>query len=219
MRFHIALYCIFALLVSCSCSIAMGQTITGSITGTVSDATGASVVGAKVTATNIDTGVETPTTTNADGVYTLRFLQIGQYKITIAAEGFGPVSIGPFKLEVGQEAKVDAKLKVGSLTENVVVTGAAPILNTENPSTGASITAQQATELPLQARNFSSLTTLVAGAVATSPANANNVGRPTYNSGFFVNGNREQTNNYTLDGVDINDAIANNITNIPNVDV
>jgi hypothetical protein len=216
MRFRTALYSLFALLVSCS--IAMGQTITGSVTGTVSDATGAALAAAKVTATNVDTGVETSTTTNADGVYVLRFLQIGHYKISIAAQGFGSATVGPFNLEVGQEAKVDAKLKVGSLNENVEVTSAAPILNTENPSTGTSITAEQATELPLQARNFSSLTTLVAGAVATSPSNANNVGRPTYNSGFFVNGNREQTNNYTLDGVDINDAIDNYINYSPNVD-
>jgi hypothetical protein len=216
MRFRIAFYNLFALLVSCS--IAMGQTITGSVTGTVSDVSGSAVAGAKVTATNVDTGVETPTTTNAEGVYTIRFLQIGHYKITIGAPGFGSAELGPFNLEVGQEAKLDAKLKVGSVNENVVVTAAAPILNSENPSTGTSITAQQATELPLQARNFSSLTTLVAGSVATTPANANNVGRPTYNSGFFVNGNREQTNNYTLDGVDINDAIDNYINYSPNVD-
>jgi hypothetical protein len=216
MRFRIALYSLFALLVNCS--IAMAQTITGSVTGTVSDPSGAAVAGAKVVATNVDTGVGTSTTTNADGVYVLRFLQIDHYKISIEAPGFGSASVGPFSLEVGQEARVDAKLKVGSATENVVVTSTAPILNSENPSTGTSITAQQATELPLQARNFSSLTTLVAGAVATTPANANNVGRPTYNSGFFVNGNREQTNNYTLDGVDINDAIDNYINYSPNVD-
>ena len=152
MRFRIALYSLFALLVSCS--IAMGQTITGSVTGTVSDVSGSAVAGAKVTAINVDTGVETSTTTNAEGVYTIRFLQIGHYKISIGAPGFGSAELGPFNLEVGQEAKVDAKLKVGSVNENVVVTAAAPILNSENPSTGTSITAQQATELPLQARNF-----------------------------------------------------------------
>ncbi|MCU1225260.1 MAG: TonB-dependent receptor, plug, partial [Edaphobacter sp.] len=216
MRARIALCSFFLFLVSCS--IALAQTITGSITGTVTDSSGAAVGSAKVAAMNVDTGVETPTTTNSDGVYVLRFLQIGHYTLTVTSSGFSPTSAGPFALEVGQEAKVDVKLKVGSINENVIVTSAAPILNTENPSTGTSITAEQATELPLQARNFSSLTTLVAGAVATTPSNANNVGRPTYNSGFFVNGNREQTNNYTLDGVDINDAIDNYINYSPNVD-
>lgn len=215
MKFRTALYSLFPLLISCS---ALGQTITGSITGTVSDPSGAAVVGAKVTAINVETGIETPTTTNSDGVYVVRFLQIDHYKVSIGATSFSSALIGPFALEVGQEAKVDARLTAGSVNDNVVVTSAAPILNTEDPSTGTSISAAQATELPLQARNFSSLTTLVAGAVATAPANANNVGRPTYNSGFFVNGNREQTNNYTLDGVDINDAIDNYINYSPNVD-
>ena len=216
MRIRTVLQYLFILLAGCS--IAMAQTITGSVTGTVSDSSGAALASAKVTAINVDTGIETATTTNADGVYVLRFLQIGHYKISIVDQGFGSSTVGPFNLEVGQEARVDAKLTVGSVNEKVEVTAADPILNTENPSTGTSITAQQATELPLQARNFSSLTTLVAGAIATSPANANNVGRPTYNSGFFVNGNREQTNNYTLDGVDINDAIDNYINYSPNVD-
>jgi hypothetical protein len=216
MRFRTALCSLLMLFVSCS--IALAQTITGSVTGTVTDSTGASIGAAQVTATNVDTGVGTSTTTNGDGLYVIRFLQIGHYKISITAQGFGSATVGPFNLEVGQEAKIDGKLKLGSVSSAVEVTTAAPILNAENPSTGTSITAQQATELPLQARNFSTLTTLVAGAVATTPANANNVGRPTYNSGFFVNGNREQSNNYTLDGVDINDAIDNYINYSPNVD-
>jgi len=201
-----------------SCSIALAQTITGSITGTVTDASGAAVSSAKIVATNIDTGVQTPTTTNSDGVYTIRFLQIGHYKLNISAQGFSSSTGGPFALEVSQEARIDAKLNVGSLNENVVVTTASPIINTENPTTGDAITATQATELPLQARNFSNLTTLVAGAVAPDPNAHNMVGRSGYNGGFFVNGNREQSNNYTLDGADINESIDNYIGYSPNVD-
>src|SRR5260370_41976089 len=84
MRFRIALYSLFALLVSCS--IAMGQTITGSVTGTVSDPSRAAVAAAKVVATNLDTRVDTSTTTTANGVYVLRFLQISHYKISITAQ-------------------------------------------------------------------------------------------------------------------------------------
>ncbi len=216
MRSRFTLLSFFALLLACS--VAFGQTITGSITGTISDPSGAAVGGATVTAINVDTGVQTPTTTNADGVYTLRFLQIGHYKLSIKSTGFNPTTAGPFTLEVGQEAKVDAKLNLGAVNENVVVTSTAPILNTENPTTGDTITAAQATELPLQARNFSSLTTLVAGAVSPNPMAQNNVGRSGYNGGFFINGNREQSNNYTLDGADINEAIDNYIGYSPNVD-
>ncbi|MBW8746062.1 MAG: carboxypeptidase regulatory-like domain-containing protein, partial [Acidobacteria bacterium] len=75
------------LLAVCS-SFAMAQTITGSINGTVTDASGAVIPNASVVATNVDTGVETPTTTNSDGIYSLRFLQIGNYKVTITSSGF-----------------------------------------------------------------------------------------------------------------------------------
>ncbi|MGI4757604.1 MAG: carboxypeptidase regulatory-like domain-containing protein [Janthinobacterium lividum] len=196
----------------------LAQTITGSVTGTVTDPTGAVVPNATVTATNVQTGVSTPTQTNSQGIYNIRFLQIGRYKVTTEASGFSRQTTAEFGLEVQQEARIDVKVSTGSDVQTITVTDTAPIINTEDPTTGATITAAQATELPLQARNFSSLTTLVAGAVATAPANANNVGRPTYNSGFFVNGNREQSNNYTLDGVDINDAIDNYINYSPNVD-
>jgi hypothetical protein len=215
-RVRMTLNCMFLFLICCAAAFA--QTITGSVTGTITDASGATVSGGEVAALNTDTGVKTTTTTNADGVYTLRFLQIGHYKLTITASGFTTTTVGPFTLEVSQEARIDVKLKVGSLSENVVVTAASPIINTENPTTGDAITATQATELPLQARNFSSLTLLVAGAITPNPAAQNMVGRAGYNGGFFVNGNREQTNNYTLDGADINEAIDNYIGYSPNVD-
>ncbi|HMH16084.1 MAG TPA: TonB-dependent receptor [Edaphobacter sp.] len=216
MRARFALYSFFALLLACS--VAFGQTITGSLTGTVSDPSGAAVIGATVTAMSVDTGVQTPTTTNAAGVYTLRFLQPGHYKLSITSSGFSSTTAGPFTLEVGQEAKIDAKLNLGSVSENVIVTAAAPILNAENPTTGDTITGAQATELPLQARNFSSLTNLVAGAISVNPMAQNSVARAGYNGGFNINGNREQSNNYTLDGADINEAIDNYIGYSPNVD-
>jgi hypothetical protein len=194
------------------------QTITGAITGTVTDSSGAAIPGATVTATNVGTGVATPTQTNQSGIYNLRFLQIGQYTVSVAASGFNKQTTNTFTLEVSQEARIDVKLAVGSAAQTVNVTSAAPILNTENPTTGDSITAAVATEVPLQARNFSSLTTLVAGAITPNPSAQNSVARAGYNGGFFVNGNREQTNNYTLDGADINEAIDNYIGYSPNVD-
>jgi outer membrane receptor protein involved in Fe transport len=197
---------------------AFAQTITGTITGLVTDQSGAVVAGAKVTATNVLTGVSTPTVTNPSGIYSLRFLQIGQYKISVESSSFAPQSTSVFSLEVDQEARVNVALKVGSSSSSVEVTDTAPILNTENATTGDTITAAAATEVPLQARNFSSLTLLVAGAISPNPMALDNVGRGAYNGGFFVNGNREQTNNYTLDGADINEAIDNYIGYSPNVD-
>lgn len=206
------------LLVMAVCRPALAQTITGSITGAVTDPSGAVVPGAKVIATNVLTNVETPTITNQSGIYSLSFLQIGKYKISVQSTGFSPQSTGVFTLEVDQVAKVNIALKLGGTSSNIVVTDAAPILNTENATTGDTITARSATELPLQSRNFSSLTLLVAGAISPNPMALDNVGRGSYNGGFFVNGNREQGNNYTLDGADINEAIDNYIGYSPNVD-
>ena len=110
-----SLYSLLALaVVILACIPAFTQTITGSITGLVTDPSGAVVAGAKVTATNVLTGVVTPTVTNPSGIYSLRFLQIGQYKIRVESSSFAPESTSAFALEVDQEAKVNIVLKVGS---------------------------------------------------------------------------------------------------------
>src|SRR5262249_35029771 len=110
----------FAALLVCS-AVTWAQTITGNVSGTVTDPTGAIVPNAKVQATNVETGVVTETTTNNDGIYNLRFLQIGNYKVTVTAAGFGTTIYGPFVLETGQTARVDAKLTLESQQQKVTV--------------------------------------------------------------------------------------------------
>ena len=85
------------------------QTITGNINGTVTDPSGAIIPGAKVTAKNTDTNVQTSATSNNDGLYNIRFLQIGHYTVTVTAPGFNQRTFGPFTLEANQDAKVDAQ--------------------------------------------------------------------------------------------------------------
>ena len=100
--------------VAALCAPAMAQTVTGNISGTVTDQTGAVIPAAKVTATNIATSVPTSVVTNNNGIYNLRFLQVGQYTVTIEAKGFARLETQPFVLEAVQDAKVDAMLKPGS---------------------------------------------------------------------------------------------------------
>src|SRR5271168_652317 len=97
------------LLVLCRSIAASAQTVTGDIGGVIADNSGAVIVGAQVTATNVATTIVSSTVTNKDGVYSIRFLPIGTYKVTISAKGFGTQSFDPFLLEVAQVAEVNAK--------------------------------------------------------------------------------------------------------------
>ena len=109
---------------------AFGQTVTGSITGQVTDPSGAVVVGATVIAENAATSVKTSATTNAAGVYTIRFLPVGSYTVTIDATGFTSQKVPVFALEINQTAKIDAALKIGASTAVEVHETFHPILDT-----------------------------------------------------------------------------------------
>ncbi len=193
---------------------AMAQTITGSVVGTVTDPAGAVIPGAKVSATNAATGVTTGTVTNQDGLYNLRFLPIGSYNITVTAPGFSITSVGPFALEVDQIAKIDARLKLGNTSETLNVSAEAqPLLQTQDATLESTISSNTLSTLPMNGLNFQTATLFVPGSVNPSLAymggqdgNERNVdwlGVPSFN------GNRAQTNNYVLDGVEMNETINN----------
>src|SRR5215471_2778971 len=97
------------------------QTITGSITGTVMDASGAVIPNARITATNVATNLSSTTLSNSAGVYNLLFLPIGEYRLTVEVAGFKKVEQGPFTLEVNQVARIEPKMEVGELTQSVNV--------------------------------------------------------------------------------------------------
>ncbi len=194
------------------------QTITGTITGTITDPTGAVITGAKITATNTQTGVRTTTVSNESGAYVLPFLAIGRYSVTVEARGFKTANIQPFGLEVAQTARVDVRMQVGEISQTVDVTDVAPVLQTDTTHTGDTISSAKASTLPLNGRNFVALSLLIPGAVTpnptsfTTPSRAFSGGRP------YVNGNREQTNNFLLEGIDVDDPIDNLVGYNPNVD-
>ena len=139
-------------------SPALGQTVTGSITGQVTDPSGAVVVGATVTAENTATGVKTSAKTNASGVYTIRFLPIGTYKVTIEANGFVTESVQEFSLEIDQTAKIDGHLTIGTSSTVVVQADFHPILDTSDATLGNTLSTNEIQNIPLNGRNFSALT-------------------------------------------------------------
>jgi Carboxypeptidase regulatory-like domain len=201
----------------------VAQTVTGAIRGTITDPSGAIISGATVTATNTASGVTTATKTNGAGEYSIRFLQIGQYSLTVAASGFATADYGPFSLEIDQTAKIDIPLHIGATTATVNVSEQMqPILNTESATLGETFTENSINSIPLNGRDFTQLTVYTPGAVSPGfnsygmqdsterSADANNE--------VSVNGNRQQSNNFLLDGQEINENINNTLGYAPSPD-
>ncbi|WP_263367803.1 TonB-dependent receptor [Edaphobacter bradus] len=201
----------------------IAQTVTGAIRGIITDPTGAIVPKATVTAVNVATGVATVAQTNQAGEYAIRFLQIGQYKLAVEAPGFTTAKYGPFSLEIDQTAKIDIPLKVGATTTTVEVSDQLqPILNTEGATLGETFTENTINSIPLNGRDFSQLTVFTPGAVApgfSSFGMSDSTERAVdANTEVSVNGNRQQSNNYLLDGQEINENINNTIGYNPSPD-
>jgi len=210
--------CAVVMLVSMTSAIA--QTITGSIRGLVTDSSGAVIPGAKVIARNVNTGVTTHTVTNGEGLYNIQFLPIGDYTVTASAPGFQTTKVGSFRLQIDQVAKINAKLAVGkSATTVTVAASTAPLLNTENATLGTSVDAHTLENMPLPGLNVNYATMFVPGTVLPTSGNLGSTqatGRDAGGSGGqgsqvvpSFNGNRQQTNNYILDGMEINETVNN----------
>ncbi len=196
---------------------ALGQTFTATLTGTVTDPSGAVVPGAKVSATNQGTKLEYTAQSSEQGIYTIPFLPIGNYVVSLEATGFKKLISNEIKLEVNQTARVDLQLEIGELTQQITVEGVAPILQTEAPTVGQVITGNTTVNLPLNGRNFQQLTLLVPGAVTPNPGGFTGVG-PGAQGRPFVNGNREQGNAFLVNGISVDETIDNRIGYKPNVD-
>ncbi|MBA3975416.1 MAG: hypothetical protein C0504_14520 [Candidatus Solibacter sp.] len=208
------IFTLLLLAVFCLCGSAWSQTITAAMTGTITDPTGAVVPNAKVVATNTATNLKFETQSNEAGLYNLVFLPVGPYTVAVELSGFKRATVGNLQMQVNQIVRVDVRLEIGEATQTVEVTGAAPILQTESTQTGDSITSAKLTALPLKGRNFVALTLLVPGSASPNPEGTNS----RFGARPYVNGNREQTNNFMLDGVDVNDSIDNRVGYSPNVD-
>ncbi len=208
----------FLLVTFSSCVLATAQDVSSKITGTVHDPSGAAIPGATVTAHETSRGIDYNAKTNADGVYFLSPLPIGSYTLRIQAPGFGTVQRNAFDLVQDQTARVDISLNIGQTSSVVEVNDVAPLLQTDQSFLGTVLDAHATSTLPLATRNYNQLTLLTPGAVSTNLTSFQGaqasfqVGRP------YINGNREQTNNYILDGMDNNQIDNDDVAFSPNVD-
>ena len=138
--------------------------MTASVTGTITDPSGASVAGAKVIAKDLDRGTEWPAISNGDGIYNITRLPIGRYEVRVEQQGFQKSVQSPVELQLNQIARIDFALKVGNVSETVEVNAAPPLLQTESTQLGTVIDSRTNTQLPLATRNYVQLTLLAPGA-------------------------------------------------------
>ena len=175
------------------------QKDTGTIAGTVTDPSGAVVPGAKVVVKDVDRGGAFTTQTNQSGEYVASPLMVGHYTVTVEHSGFKKAVSQAISLDVQQRAVVDVKLQLGQASEAVEVTGAAPLLETQTSELGQVVNARQASNLPLNGRNFAQLALLTAGTTPSEPG-----ARDEQSYGFSAGGARSLQNNFLLDGIDNN---------------
>jgi Carboxypeptidase regulatory-like domain len=157
-------------------AVGFAQVATGTILGNVTDTSGAAVPGAQVTATNPATQFSRSTTTDAAGQYALLLLPVGQYKVDVTLTGFNTFSQTGIALEVGRNARVDAVLRPGSVTEAVSVVADASLIETRSAALSRTVGQNEVLNLPLVNRDLYSLLNLTGG--VTSNDNSNSLGGP-----------------------------------------
>jgi hypothetical protein len=197
---------------------AIGQNVTATVTGIVTDNSGGALVDTPVVAVNQKTGVEYATRTNKSGVYNVVGLPIGSYTVKAQSDKFTPFITNPFVLEAGQVARINVQLELKDMRTEVVVTEVNPVLQTDTSTVRDIIPASTIQQLPLNGRNFASLALLSPGVQTHSPDTFNTPKQSSDSGRPYVNGQREQSNNYMLDGIDQNEAVDNLIAYYPSPD-
>ncbi len=189
---------------------AFGQEVTAAIVGTVTDPSGAPLKDASVVATDTERGTALTTKTNDSGSYNITRVPVGDYTVKISAPGFQTAVHSGITLVLNQTARIDMQMKMGQVSETVEVTGSAPVLQTERTEVGTIIDSKTNDALPLATRNYVQLTLLAPGSVTPSPSSFNNGDNTATGGRPYINGNREQANNFILDGMD-NNQVSDNL--------
>src|SRR5579862_3322617 len=183
------------------------QTFRGTILGTVTDPSGAVVSGAKVAVRNTATGLERTTQTTSDGTYNVPELPIGTYSVTISQSGFQTFVASGVAVTVAAEKRVDASLKTGQVAEQVIVSAESlPQVDTTTNELGGTLTAHTIENLPVNGRDYTKLIYLNPG-ISGSPDQITD--SPGSFGEFSMNGSRGRSNNFLLDGTDMNDGYRN----------
>ena len=195
------------LLIMLAAAPGWAQTFRGTIQGTVTDSSGAALVGATVTIHNMDTGIDRITQTNNDGSYLVPELQVGTYNVTVTMNGFQKSVTTGVVVDVAAQKKIDAVLKPGQVNQQITVAGEdLPQVDSTNDTLGGTLTQETVKDLPVNGRDYTKLIYLTPG-VAGSPDQISD--SPGSYGTFSMNGARGRSNNFLLDGTDMNDGYRN----------
>ncbi len=190
------------------------QVVGGSISGTVTDATGARVGGAAVRVVNAETGTERRLVTDKDGRYAAPSISVGIYGVTATGAGFGTVERKAINVTVGQSAQVDVVLLVAGVAQDVVVEAAGEVVNTSTQQTSGLVNERQVKELPLNGRSYDQLITLNPATVNSTGQRSGGIGTSNSSVGnmFAISGRRPQDNLFLLNGIEYTGASLINVT-------
>jgi hypothetical protein len=193
---HIALLFVVSL-----ASTLCAQSTSASLLGRIADSSGAAIAAADVTAVCVERNTRYPGKTNGEGMYLITNLLPGVYKVEMSKPGFKTIVKPDVTLHVQDTINIDYTLPVGAASESITVSGGVPLVNTESTAVSSDVTREQVENMPLNGRSFQSLITLTPGVVLT-PTAYNNQGQ------FSVNGQRSDSNYFTVDGVSANVGVA-----------
>ena len=196
---------LFAISVLFSSHLGFAQVNTGTISGIVQDASGAAIVEAVVTVKHVDTGTSRALVTDSGGRYTAPDLPLGNYEVQAQRMGFQTEVRSGINLTVGREAVVNFALKVGQLSEKVLVTGEAPLVETTTSAMSALVDERTIRDLPLNGRSYDQLALFQPGVVSMGAGQASAAFDFGTGTRFSVTGSRPYANSFLLDGTDIND--------------
>jgi outer membrane receptor protein involved in Fe transport len=208
------------------CSLALGalsaapsfSQSTASLSGTVTDPTGAVVAHAHVTVHSLATGVDRMIDSDSDGLYVVPSLQPGDYSIHVTAQGFGPYSVERVTLDVDRKVTVNVPLVVSSSGETVEVQSATEGIESQTITVGQVIDNTAVQDLPLNGRHFLDLTVLTPGGVVADTAGSlTSPSRGLGANSFLTAGNREDSVNFQINGINLNDISQNQITFQPSI--
>ncbi len=216
LRQHSILFAI-VLLLNAGLAVAYAQS-TATLSGTVADPSGAVVPQAQVTVHGLSTGIDRAVNSNASGSYTIPALQPGNYSVSVHASGFADYKLDSVTLQVDQNATVDVKLGVASAGQVVQVQGTAPLVDAQTITVGQVIDQKTVQKIPLNGRHFLDLASLTPGTVVPPvTGNLTSASRGLGANSFDTAGQREDSVNFMINGVNLNDLSQNQITFQPSI--